>query len=260
MPLLVAQEARRAGRGVVAAAIQGITDPALETHVDAIQWLRWGDIPTFLATLEGWRQDGVSEAIMAGKVEQQRMYERDPEGEIEAVLADLPSAHTDQLLGAVANVLESAGIRLVESTTYLRSLMPKPGWTAGRRPTASEELDIDHGWRVAKALGELDIGQTVVVKEKAVVAVEAMEGTDACIRRAGELGGAGGVVVKVAKPNQDLRFDVPVVGLRTLETMHEAAASVLALEADMTVLFDRPRVEELATELDIALVARGHDA
>ncbi len=260
MPLLVAQEARQAGRRVVAAAIHGITDPALESHVDAIVWLRWGDLPAFVATLDAWRQDGVDEAIMAGKVEQQRMYQRDAEGGIESILADLPSAHTDQLLGAVANVLESAGIRLLESTRYLRSLMPTSGWTAGRQPTASEEGDIEHGWRIAKALGAHDIGQTVVVKERAVVAVEGMEGTDACIRRAGELGGAGTVVVKVAKPDQDLRFDVPVIGVRTLEAMHVAAASVLAVEADMTVLFDRPRVEELAMKLNIALIARADDA
>ncbi len=260
MPLLVAQEARQAGRRVVAAAIHGITDPALEARVDAISWLRWGDLPAFMSVLDGWRQDGIGDAIMAGKVEQQRMYERDDEGGMEAMLSSLPSGHTDQLLGAVANVLESSGIRLLPSTHYLRSLMPLPGWTAGRPLTATEEADVRHGWRIAKALGEHDIGQTVVVKEKAVVAVEGMEGTDACIRRAGGLSGPGSVVVKVAKPDQDLRFDVPVVGIGTLETMHAAGARALALEADMTVLFDRTRVEELARTFDIAMFARTDDA
>ncbi len=260
MPVLVAREARQEGRRVLAAAIHGITDPALEAQVDGIEWLNWGDLPAFFSVLEGWRRDGITEAIMAGKVEQQRMYERDDDGGIQAMLAELPSGHTDQLLGAVAKVLESAGIRLVESTRYLRPLMPAPGWTAGRQLTATEDADIRHGWRIAKALGEHDIGQTVVVKEKAVVAVEGMEGTDACVRRGGDLGGPGSVVVKVAKPDQDLRFDVPVVGARTLETMREVGASALAIEADMTVLFDRARVEKLAREFDMALTARADDA
>lgn len=260
MPLVVAQEARRAGRRVVAAAIHGITDTALEGHVDAVEWLRWGDLPAFLSVLDGWRRDGITEAIMAGKVEQQRMYERDDASGMEAMLSDLPSGHTDELLGAVATVLESSGIRLLESTRYLRSLMPPPGWTAGRQLTAAEEADVRHGWRIAKALGAHDIGQTVVVKQKAVVAVEGMEGTDACVRRAGDLSGPGAVVVKVAKPDQDLRFDVPVVGIGTLENMHAAAATALAVEGSVTVLFDRDRVEELAQEFDIALVARADDA
>jgi hypothetical protein len=260
MPLLVAQEARRAGRRVLAAAIRGITDPALEAQVDALEWLRWGDLPAFLGVLDDWRREGVTEAIMAGKVEQQRMYERDAESGMQAMLSKLPSGHTDELLGAVAGVLESSGIFLLPSTCYLSSLMPTPGWTAGRQLTDTEDADIRHGWRIAKALGKHDIGQTIVVKEKAVAAVEGMEGTDACVRRGGDLVGPGSVVVKVAKPGQDLRFDVPVVGVGTLENMHAAGASALAVEADLTVLFDRDRVEELARKFDLALIARaGND-
>lgn len=260
MPAIVAREARADGRRVVVAAIRGITEPAIDEAAEQVRWLDWGDLPGFFALLEDWRAAGVADAMMVGKVEQQRIYERGRRGrQIEQVLAGLPSAHTDQLLGAVANVLEGAGIRLLESTRYLQPLIAAAGRVAGREPDDRERHDIDHGWRVAKTLGGLDIGQTVVVKERAVVAVEAMEGTDACIRRAGELAGPGTVVVKVAKPGQDLRFDVPVVGLRTVELLRETGASVLAIEAGITVMFDRERMAAAAAAAGIAIVARTDD-
>ena len=260
MPVLVAQEAQKAGRRVVAAAVQGITDPALEGQVETISWVQWGDLEAFISVLECWRDNGVTEAIMAGKVEQQRIYEDDSKGQIQTLLSELPSGHTDQLLSAVAKVLEASGIRLLESTRYLRSMMPPPGWTAGRALTSIEEADINHGWAIAKALGRYDIGQTVAIKRKAVVAVEGMEGTDACIGRAGDLAGPASVVIKVAKPGQDLRFDVPVIGAHTLEIMHIAGASAIAFEADMTVLFDLSLLEDLARQFNIAMIARVDDA
>lgn len=259
MPLVVAREARREGRTVLVAAIEGITDPALETAASEIRWLSWGDLPGFFALLQEWQAAGVAEAIMAGKVEQPRIYQRDADGAMEEMLAGLPSGHTDELLGAVANVLENVGIRLLESTRYLGTMMAAEGRVAGRHPSDRENVDIEHGWRVAKRLGELDIGQTVVVKDRAVVAVEGMEGTDACIRRGGDLAGPGCVVVKTAKPKQDLRFDVPVVGAGTIEVMQQVGATALAVEAKMTVIFDRARIEELAADLDLAVLARCDD-
>jgi len=272
MPRVVAQEARAAGCHVLAAAIRGITDPALEECVDELRWLEWSDLQGFFALLQEWRAAGVVEAIMAGKVEQQRMYERDESGEMEKLIEGLPTGHTDQLLSAVANVLSGAGIELLPSTRYLRRYMPGVGPVAGRPLDERERGDVEHGWHIAKALGKHDIGQTIVVKEKAIVAVEGMEGTDACIRRAGDLAGPGTVVVKVAKPDQDLRFDVPVVGAQTIAAMRDAGAGALAFEADFTVagagalafeadftvLFDAAEIEAAVGD-DIGLVARADD-
>lgn len=255
MPSLVARNARDAGHEVLAGAIHGITDPTLEDAVDEIEWLRWGDLPGFFRLLERWRERGVRSAVMAGKVEQQKIYDRPDDGGIDEMLAELPSGHTDQLIGAVANVLEGAGIELLDSTLFLREQLARPGVLSERQPSQEELLDIAHGWDVAKVIGGLDIGQTVVVKERAVVAVEGMEGTDACIRRGGELAGAGVIVVKVAKPEQDLRFDVPVVGMGTLGTMAEVGAAALAVEAGKTVVFDGARLRRAAKEADIAVIA-----
>ena len=258
MPRVVAREARAAGCHVHAAAIHGITDPALEDCVDELEWLQWSDLPGFFALLQHWQAAGVSEAIMAGKVEQQRMYERDDSGEMEKLIEGLPSGHTDQLLSAVASVLEGAGIELLPSTRYLGRYMPGAGQVAGRPLDERERGDVEHGWRIAKALGTHDIGQTVVIREKAVVAVEGMEGTDGCIRRAGDLAGPGTVVVKVAKPDQDLRFDVPVVGAQTIAAMRDAGAGALAFEAGFTVLFDAEEIAAAAAD-DIGIVARADD-
>lgn len=255
MPLLVAREARQQGRQVLAAAIRGITDERVDAAVDEVVWLTWGDFPAFLELLQAWQARGVREAVMAGKVEQQRIYERDEGGAMSSMIADLPSGHTDELLGAVAGVLAAADIELLESTRYLQQMIATPGVIGGRAPTAREQQDIEHGWAVAKRLGDLDIGQTVVVKDRAIVAVEGMEGTDACIRRAGALAGTGCVVVKVAKPDQDLRFDVPVVGVGSVETLRQAGATVLAVEAGVTVVFDRQKIEELAAASDLSVIA-----
>ncbi len=258
MPRVVAREAKAAGCEVYAVAIRGITDPALEDCVDKLRWLEWSDLQGFFALLQEWQAAGIGEAIMAGKVEQQRMYARDESGEMEKLIEGLPTGHTDELLGAVANVLSGAGIELLPSTRYLGRYMPGVGHVAGRPLDERESADVAHGWRIAKALGTHDIGQTIVVKEKAVVAVEGMEGTDACIRRAGDLAGPGSVVVKVAKPDQDLRFDVPVVGAQTIAAMRDAGAGALAFEADITVLFDAAEIAAAVGE-DIGLMARADD-
>lgn len=258
MPRVVAREAKAAGCHIHAVAIRGITDAALEECVDELRWLQWSDLQGFFGLLQEWQAAGVTEAIMAGKVEQQRMYERDESGEMERLIEGLPTGHTDQLLSAVANVLAGVGIELLPSTRYLARYMPDVGQVAGRPLDERELGDVEHGWHIAKALGRHDIGQTVVVKEKAVVAVEGMEGTDACIRRAGDLAGPGTVIVKVAKPDQDLRFDMPVVGVQTIAAMRDAGAGALAFEANLTVLFDAAEVAAAVGD-DIGLVARADD-
>lgn len=255
MPMAVATEARSRGRRILALAVEGITDSDLDEVVDEVRWLQWGDVGGLFRTLGTWRLKGVREAVMAGKVEQQRIYD-DEGGSIAELTANLDAQHTDDLIGVVAGVLGEAGIELLDSSQFLEPYLVDRGVLTARAPDERERADIEHGWRIAKALGKVDVGQTVVVKERAVVAVEAMEGTDACIRRAGELSGPGAVVVKVAKPDQDRRFDLPVVGLETVATMVGAGAGVLAIEAGSTVVFDREELVERADLHDLAVVVR----
>ncbi|MFQ5742350.1 MAG: LpxI family protein [Acidobacteriota bacterium] len=256
MPSIVARQARARGRRVTVLAIRGITDTAVGDAADEIRWLDWGDVNGFLELLGELGQNGVREAVMAGKVEQQRIYEATGAGKLESLLEEIPVRHTDALIKTVANLLAAAGIDLVSSMEFLDGLLVAAGTLTQRSPNEREMADIEHGWKVAKALGGLDIGQAVVVKELAVVAVEAMEGTDACILRAGLLAGPGTVVIKVAKPRQDPRFDLPVVGMGTVASMSDAGATALAIEADRTVVFDRERVQAEADVRDLAIVSR----
>ena len=257
MPCVVAREARALGRQVTAVAIKGVTDEALDDVVDTVYWLEWGDVGGFLGLLGELKSQGIHEAVMAGKVEQQRIYgESADDAGMKQLLASIPVRHTDALIQTVANLLSGAGIELLDSIDFLGSHIVAAGVLTERQPDERELADIEHGWKIAKTLGGLDIGQTVIVKERAVVAIEAMEGTDACIRRAGDLAGEGTVVVKVAKPDQDLRFDVPVVGVSTVSTMVEAGASALALEAGSTVIFDRDQLVSEADEAGLSIVAR----
>jgi len=256
MPCLVAREARAHGRVVVGIAIEGVTEPALADAVDQIHWLAWGDVSGFLSLLNRLRGDGVSEAVMAGKVEQQRIYEQPENAHMKGLLSAVPVRHTDSLLQMVVDLMAGAGIELLESTAFLQPYIVRQGTLTARGVDDRERDDINHGWGIAKQLGAHDIGQSVVVKDRAVVAVEAMEGTDACLRRAGGLAGPGSVLVKVAKPDQDLRFDVPVVGAETIATMVETGATALCVEADMTVMFDREAFCDAADAGGIAVVAR----
>ncbi len=255
MPCVVAEEARSRGRVVIAIAIQGITEPAIDDVADQVHWLEWGDISGFLGLLAKFRSEGIREAVMAGKVEQQRIYDEAAEG-LEGVLASVPVRHTDSLIQAVVNLMSGAGIELLDSTDFLQQHIVRQGTLTRRSPDDRESEDIAHGWAVAKQLGALDIGQSVVIKHRAVVAIEAMEGTDECLRRAAALAGEGTVLVKVGKPDQDLRFDVPVVGASTIETMAEVGASALCVEADLTVLFDAEQFRGAADAAGIAVVAR----
>lgn len=256
MPCAVAEEARRQGRAVIGIGIEGVTDARLAELTDEIHWLQWGDVGAFLSALNELRERGVTEAVMAGKVEQQRIYEQPDNAEMRGLLSTVPVRHTDALLDAVVKIMGGAGIELLESTRFLQSLVVRRGTLTRRAADDRERGDIRHGWRAAKQLGALDIGQSVVVKDLAVVAVEAMEGTDACLRRAASLAGPGTVLVKVAKPQQDLRFDVPVIGAETVALMAEVGASALCVEADVTVAFDGDALRAAADDAGIAIVAR----
>ena len=237
-PFLVAAAARRAGRRVVAVAIREEAFPELAGDVDVIEWVSLGQLGKAIDALKA---NGVSEAVMAGQVKHKQIFSGIvPDLKLMGVLARLAVKSTDSLIGGVAEALQRDGIRLLPSTELLADHMASPGAMTRRKPGRDERADVDYGRGVARALAGLDLGQTVVVKDRAAVAVEAMEGTDEVIRRAGRIAGPGTVVVKVAKPRQDMRFDVPVVGADTLAVMQEAGARLLAVEAGRTLILDRP--------------------
>ncbi|MBN1104170.1 MAG: UDP-2,3-diacylglucosamine diphosphatase LpxI, partial [Deltaproteobacteria bacterium] len=234
-PFLVAEAARKQGFRVFAVAHHGETDPALSERVDEILWIKLGQLGRLIRSL---KKRGVPRAVMAGTITKKRMFENVlPDLKGLQVMSRLAVFHDDDILRAVADELAKAGIEIVSSAQYLPDLMAPPGCLTRRKPGKAEEEDIRFGWRVAKELGRLDIGQCVVVRGKTVLALEAIEGTDEAIRRGGSLAREKAVVVKVSKPHQDLRFDVPSVGLGTVMVMSEVKAAVLAVEAGKTFLF-----------------------
>src|SRR5262245_6487066 len=236
-PFLVAAAARRSGRRVVAAAIREEAFPELAGAVDEIHWVGLGQLGS---CIEALRSAGVREAVMAGQVKHRRIFsDIVPDLKLMAVLARLAFKNTDSLIGGVADALAAEGITLLPSTVLLQDQLATPGAMTRRGPSRAELKDVEYGQKVARTLAGMDLGQTVVVKDRAAVALEAMEGTDEVIRRAGRLAGPGTVVVKVAKPKQDLRFDVPVVGPGTVSAMEEAKAGLLAVDAGKTLLLDR---------------------
>jgi DUF1009 family protein len=258
-PFLVLDAARRLGHEVTIIAIEGEASPALNEEAArepkaAIAWVSLGQLGRCIDTL---REAGATRAVMAGQVRHARIFSGvKPDRLLLAAMLRLRSKNTDALISAVAGVLADHGIELLDSTAFLAPLVAGAGSLSSRPPTEDEREDLEFGRRMADALAGLDIGQTVVVKERAVVAVEAMEGTDAVIGRAGQLAGPGTRVVKVAKPEQDMRFDVPVVGLPTIEAMREAGATALSVDAGRTLLFDRAELVAAADRAGIAIVGR----
>jgi DUF1009 family protein len=267
-PFLLLDAARAQGVAVVVAAIKEETDPAIEARAAAdpgitVFWLSLGELSKLIDT---FHQNGVAHAVMAGQVKHKQIFSAiRPDWKLAKLLMSLRTRSTDMLLGAVAKVLGDEGIKLISSTAYLEPLLAQEGVLTSRPPTDDERRNIDYGLSVAKAVAGFDIGQTVIVAAQACVAVEAMEGTDATIERAGRLMGSlegdastlerALTVVKVAKPNQDMRFDVPVVGIPTIETMIRAGATCLSVEAGRTLLFDREGLIACAQSAGIAIVA-----
>lgn len=252
-PRLVARGAREAGVEVVAVAHVGETEPELEGEVRSCTWVRVGELGKIIRTL---KQAGCERAVMAGGIKKARLFSGfRPDLRGAAFLARMRTLHDDKLLRGIAGELESDGIRVIPSTEYLPRLVPAPGVLSKRSPKAHERSDVDFGVHVAKAVGSFEIGQTVVVKNGLVLAVEAVEGTDAAIRRGGELARGGAIVVKVSKPQQDLRFDVPAIGPETIRLMAEVGATVLAIEAGRTIILEREQVLDAAAKAGIAVVA-----
>jgi DUF1009 family protein len=265
-PFLVLDAARAQGYDVVVAAIKEETFPEIESHgAAAVHWLSLGELSKLIETFQ---QAGVRRAIMAGQVKHKQIFSSiRPDWKLAKLLLSLTTRNTDSLLGAIAKVLSDEGITLESSTWLLEPLLVKSGVRTKREPTEQERKNIDYGRAVATQLAQHDIGQTVVIAESACVAVEAMEGTDATIERAGQIMRSldsdastlsrALTVVKIAKPNQDMRFDVPVVGLKTIETMQSAGASCLALDAGKCLLLDGQKIIDAANAAEIAIVAGG---
>jgi UDP-2,3-diacylglucosamine hydrolase len=251
-PLIFAENARRMGLSVVAVAHTGETEPGLTDKVDEILWIRVGQIGKLISY---FKKSGVSDAVMAGGIRKTRIFEMRPDLRALSILARLKEKKDDALLRALADELEREKIHIKESTLYLTTLLAEEGELT-RRLTKEEKEDIEWGWPLAKSIGSLDIGQCIVVRDGVILAVEAIEGTDATIRRGGSLGKEKAVVIKICKPQQDFRFDIPAIGPGTIHTMMEVKASVLVVEAGKTLLLEKERLLKEATAAGIAVV--GH--
>lgn len=251
-PLIFAETARREGLRVVAVAHRGETDEAIERAADAVTWVRVGELGKMI---RAFRDAGVHRAVMAGGLSKAGVFRGGlPDLRGAKFLARMRSFRDDALLRGVAAEFESDGIEIVPSTTFLSAVLTREGVLGRVAPKRREWPDVAYGFRVAREVGRFDVGQSVVIRGGVALAIEGMEGTDACIRRGAELGHGGVVVVKVSKPGQDLRFDVPVVGPRTIVTMREVEARVLALEAGRTILLDREVLLADADRSGIAVV------
>ena len=253
-PFLVLEGARSQGIEMAVIALKEEAAPELERSAKRLHWVSLGELSK---AIELMHQEGVTQAVMAGQVKHNKIFSSiRPDLKLAKLLFSLPWRNTDALIGAVARVLEDEGIRLVDSTLFLKPLVPEPGVLTRRAPNEREAADIAYGLGLARQISAMDVGQTVVVSDRACVAVEAMEGTDETIARASRLAsGKPLVVVKVSKPGQDMRFDVPVVGLPTVEQMKSAQATALAIDAGRTLLFDRAKLIEFADRSGIAIQA-----
>ena len=258
-PFLVLEGARSQGIDMAVIALKEEASPELEQAAKRVHWVSLGELSK---TIDLMHQEGVTQAVMAGQVKHNKIFSAiRPDWKLAKLLFSLPRKNTDALIGAVARVLEDEGIRLVDSTLFLKPLLPEAGVLTRRAPNEYEAQDIAYGRGLAQQIAAMDIGQTVVISDRACVAVEAMEGTDEIIARAARIAaGKPLVVVKVSKPAQDMRFDVPVVGLPTVERMRSAGATALAVDAERTLLFDRTKLIELADASGIAIQAFPPDA
>jgi DUF1009 family protein len=253
-PFLVLEAARNQGIEMTVIAIKEEASPELEREAKRLHWVSLGDLSK---TIELMKREGVTQAVMAGQVKHNKIFSNiRPDWKLAKLLFSLPRKNTDSLIGAVARVLEDEGIRLVDSTLFLKPLLPGVGVLTRRSPTENEKRDLVYGLGLARHIADKDIGQTVVVSDGACIAVEAMEGTDEAIQRAARLApGKSLVVVKVSKPRQDMRFDVPVVGPSTIVQMKTAGATALGIDAGRTLLFDRANLLAMAETAGITIEA-----
>ena len=253
LPLDFARLARAAGvQRIVATAVEGETDPALAALVDDIVWLKVGQLNKMIGT---FTERGVTQCVMAGQVAPKNLFDLRPDLRAVGVLMRLKEKNAHTIFGAIANELKKDGVELIEATPWLAPLMPQKDFLLGPKLSAEQKADVEFGFKIAKEISRLEIGQLVVVKDGTVLAVEGFEGTDQCLARGGELAGknGGAVAVKVAKLNHDMRFDIPCIGPKTFEVCAAAKISVLALEAGKTLLLERAACEDLAQKNKISV-------
>ncbi|MBW1742983.1 MAG: UDP-2,3-diacylglucosamine diphosphatase LpxI [Deltaproteobacteria bacterium] len=251
-PIIFSRAARQKGLKVYAVAHVGETDPGLETLVEAMKWIKIGQVKKLITF---FKENDVHDTVMVGGITKTKMFSGvRPDLTALKIVATMDHTQDDGLLRAFADELEKEGITVRASTFLVPELLAPEGCWTRRKPNKSEKADMHFGWRLAKEIGGLDIGQSVVVRDGSVMAVEAIDGTDATIRRGGKLGKEKTVVVKASKPSQDMRFDVPAVGLKTIKTMSSVGASVLAVEAGKTVVFDKEEMVALANQNGISIV------
>ena len=252
-PFLVVEGARKAGASLSVVAINEETDKSIETVAEKVIWVGIGQLGKMISF---FKKEGVSKVLMAGQVKHIQIFSGAlPDLRMIKMLWNLPQRNTDSLIGGIADELAKDGIELIDSTYFIEDQLAQTGVLTKRKPDDTERGNIEYGLRIANEIARLDLGQTIVVRAKACVAVEAMEGTDAVIKRAGELAKGKLTVVKVAKPNQDMRFDVPVVGVPTIQTMIAAGATCLCLTPNKTLIFDREEMLKLANDHKICVTA-----
>ncbi len=256
LPLLFAREARAAGvKHLVAVAFEGETDPALASLVDDIVWLKVGQLSRLI---EAFTERGVTRCVMVGQIAPKNLFDLRPDLRAVTMLFRLKEKNAHSIFGAIADELKKDGVDLIEASPWLQPAMAATGFHLGPKLTDAQRADVEFGFRIAKEIAQLEIGQTVVVKDGTVLAVEGFEGTDKCLTRGGELAGKGGAVaVKVAKAGHDLRFDIPCLGAQTLEICAAVKIAVLAVEAGRTLILEREQVERLAREQKIAVTTVG---
>ena len=255
-PIIFSKKAQQSGYDVYAVAHLKETSPDLEAYVAGIKWIHLGQLSKLIRF---FKENQVTEAVMVGAIRKTRIFtDIRPDAKLLSLVAGLRHTHDDGFLRAFAGLLEKEGILIQESTMLLPEILAEPGCWTRRKPSKSEMKDVRLGWRLAKEIGRLDIGQCVVVASGSILAVEAIDGTDATILRGGKLGQGNAVVVKVCKPNQDDRFDIPAIGAKTISTMKEAGARVLVVEAGKAVVFDKEEMIALANQHGISIVS--HDS
>ena len=257
LPLLFAKQARQMGvHRLVAVAFDNETDPALASLVDEIVWLKVGQLSKMISAFS---DRGVRRCVMVGQIAPKNLYDLRPDLRAMGLLLRLKEKNAHTIFGAIADELKKDGVELIEATPWLKPLMPADGFHLGPKLSAEKRADVEFGFRIAKEISRLEIGQLVVVKDGTVLAVEGFEGTDKCLARGGELAGkdGGAVAVKVARMNHDMRFDIPCIGMRTLETCAAGKISVLALEAGKTLLLEQEACEQLANKNRICLTTIG---
>jgi hypothetical protein len=253
-PLLFLKKAKEKGYTVCVAALKNETDPEIEKYADKIQWLHIGQVKKLI---KFFRSNEVSQAVMAGAVKKVRVF-RDIKPDLKAVafLARMKHTHDDGILSSFADLMDKEKITIKASTFLLPELLADKGLWTKSSPNLSQEKDIEAGWEIVKKIGDMDIGQCIVIENGTVLAVEAVDGTDSTIIRGGSLGNKSAVLIKLSKPNQDMRFDVPAVGLTTIETMHKSGVKVLVVEAGKAVVFDKKEMVDYANSHGMVIIAR----